>query len=430
MKRIAEIYGIEKEIRGRPAEERLGVRQEKSRPLVDKLHAWFTATSPRIMAGSATSDAMKYALKRWGGFTRFLDDGRIELDNNTAERAIRPVATTDSYYTSSSNVRKQGLLVFHFDATRASVTRELGHFVLFQVRGSDLVRRIGYNLLGREHALLDHSTDPMGSNPKLFGGFGQREPLSILFGGSVAVDFVDSAQRADTARCPGLALSGLHSHPVESGGNVCIGPPGVRFLRRDCRSLHLRLESARRSAVEDHVHRPPRLGTRVMINESWYQCSDRLYLAPRIRPGAGSRYPGTGGETARRLQTIPGVGPLTSLAVEAFAPPMESFRCGRDFAAWLGLVPRQFSSGGKERLGRMSKAGQSDIRRLLIIGAMSRLNWLGRKTIAEGSWLARISARKPRMLVAIALANKMARTIWAMLTKKENYRVPAQAAAA
>lgn len=68
-------------------------------------------------------------------------------------------------------------------------------------------------------------------------------------------------------------------------------------------------------------------------------------------------------DTARRLQTIPGVGPLTALAVEAFGPPMESFRCGRDFAAWLGLVPRQFSSGGKERLGRVSKAGQSDKRR-------------------------------------------------------------------
>jgi transposase len=63
-------------------------------------------------------------------------------------------------------------------------------------------------------------------------------------------------------------------------------------------------------------------------------------------------------DTARRLQTIPGVGPLTALAVEAFAPPMENFKCGRDFAAWLGLVPRQFSSGGKERLGRISKAGQ------------------------------------------------------------------------
>lgn len=135
-------------------------------------------------------------------------------------------------------------------------------------------------------------------------------------------------------------------------------------------------------------------------------------------------------DAARRLQTIPGVGPLTALAVEAFAPPMESFRCGRDFAAWLGLVPRQFSSGGKERLGRVSKAGQSDIRRLLIIGAMSRLNWLGRKSIPEGSWLARIAARKPRMLVAIALANKMARTIWALLTKNEDYRDSAQVAAA
>jgi transposase len=135
-------------------------------------------------------------------------------------------------------------------------------------------------------------------------------------------------------------------------------------------------------------------------------------------------------DTARRLQTIPGVGPMTALAVEAFAPPMDNFSCGRDFAAWLGLVPRQFSSGGKERLGRTSKAGQADIRRLLIIGAMSRLNWLGRKSIPEGSWLARIAARKPRMLVAIALANKMARTIWALMTKNEDYRVPAQAAAA
>lgn len=135
-------------------------------------------------------------------------------------------------------------------------------------------------------------------------------------------------------------------------------------------------------------------------------------------------------DTARRLQTIPGVGPLTALAVEAFAPPMGNFSCGRDFAAWLGLVPRQFSSGGKERLGRASKAGQADIRRLLIIGAMSRLNWMGRKSITENSWLARIIARKPRMLVAIALANKMARIIWALLIKNEDYRDPAQAAAA
>lgn len=135
-------------------------------------------------------------------------------------------------------------------------------------------------------------------------------------------------------------------------------------------------------------------------------------------------------DTARRLQTMPGVGPMTALAVEAFAPEMSSFRCGRDFAAWLGLVPRQHSSGGKERLGRVSKAGQIDIRRLLIIGAMSRLSWRARKAIPVGSWLARMLARKPRMLVAIALANKMARAIWSMLMKKEDYRNPASAATA
>jgi len=106
---------------------------------------------------------------------------------------------------------------------------------------------------------------------------------------------------------------------------------------------------------------------------------------------------------------------------------MHSFKRGRDFAAWLGLVPRQYSSGGKERLGRISKAGQTDIRYLLINGAMSRLTVLARKSIQEGSWVARMLQRKPLMLVAIALANKMARAIWAMMTKKEDYRDPARA---
>ena len=90
-------------------------------------------------------------------------------------------------------------------------------------------------------------------------------------------------------------------------------------------------------------------------------------------------------DRARRLQTMPGVGPLTAIAVEAFGPDMAHFKTGRNFAAWLGLVPRQHSSGGKERLGRMTKAGQADIRRLLIMGAMSRLGWLGRHTIAQGN---------------------------------------------
>jgi hypothetical protein len=75
---------------------------------------------------------------------------------------------------------------------------------------------------------------------------------------------------------------------------------------------------------------------------------------------------------------------MTAMAIEAFAPDMDTFRGGRDFAARLGLVPRQFSSGGKERLGRVSKAGQADIRRLLIIGAMACVNWASRKPPLQG----------------------------------------------
>ena len=133
---------------------------------------------------------------------------------------------------------------------------------------------------------------------------------------------------------------------------------------------------------------------------------------------------------ARRLQTMPGVGPMTALAVEAFAPDMAQFSCGRDFAAWLGLVPLQSSTGGKSRLGKMSKMGQVDIRRLLIIGAMTRIIGRARQTIPDDSWLGRKLATKAKMLTGITLANKMARQIWAMLTKNEDYRDPAHVGAA
>lgn len=135
------------------------------------------------------------------------------------------------------------------------------------------------------------------------------------------------------------------------------------------------------------------------------------------------------GNETRRLQSMPGVGPITAMAVDAFAPPMSTFKRGRDFAAWLGLVPVQHSTGGKQRLGRTSKMGQRDIRRLLIIGAVSVVQWASRRGTREGSWLQRMMDRKPPMLVAMALANKMARSIWAMLTKQENYKDPAVVAA-
>ena len=129
----------------------------------------------------------------------------------------------------------------------------------------------------------------------------------------------------------------------------------------------------------------------------------------------------------RRLMTVPGIGPITAMAVQAFAPPMETFRRGRDFAAWLGLVPRQHTTGGKARLGGISKMGQRDLRRRLITGAMAVVSWVVRRGRTNDQWLARMLMRKPRMLVAVALANRMARIVWALMTKKESYRAPVAA---
>ena len=132
-------------------------------------------------------------------------------------------------------------------------------------------------------------------------------------------------------------------------------------------------------------------------------------------------------EEAMRLMTIPGIGPITAMAIQAFAPPLASFRCGRDFAAWLGLVPRQHSTGGKPRLGRISKMGQRDLRRLLIVGAMSVVRAAVLRGETGDPWLAQMLARKPRMVVAVALANRMARIAWALTVNKEVYRLPAAA---
>lgn len=134
-------------------------------------------------------------------------------------------------------------------------------------------------------------------------------------------------------------------------------------------------------------------------------------------------------DTSSRMMTMPGLGPITAMAIEAFAPTLSVFKRSRDFAAWLGLVPRQHSTGGKQVLGRMSKMGQRDIRRLLIIGAMSVIRWATSKGTIQGTWLHAMLLRKPRKVVAIAMANKMARALWAMETRKEDYQDPRLAAA-
>src|ERR1700709_2241844 len=116
---------------------------------------------------------------------------------------------------------------------------------------------------------------------------------------------------------------------------------------------------------------------------------------------------------ARRLMTIPGVGPVIATALVALAPAASTFRKGRDFAAWLGLVPRQHSSGGKQRLGAISRMGERTLRRLMIIGASAVVLHASKRGAPAGTWLAQMLARKPRMLVTVALANKTARIVWA-----------------
>ncbi|ARC37812.1 IS110 family transposase [Paracoccus yeei] len=134
-------------------------------------------------------------------------------------------------------------------------------------------------------------------------------------------------------------------------------------------------------------------------------------------------------EVVRRLMTIPGIGPLIATSLATLAPPPEIFRRGRDFAAWLGLTPRQHSTGGKQRLGATTRMGERSLRRLLIIGANSVIIKRHCHAAAQpGTWLGNMLTRKPPMLVRVALANKMARIVWAILKTKEVYRAPAMAA--
>jgi transposase len=130
-------------------------------------------------------------------------------------------------------------------------------------------------------------------------------------------------------------------------------------------------------------------------------------------------------EQSQRLATIPGIGPITATAIVASVGDSSQFRSGRHFAAWLGLVPRQNSSGDKERLGRISKRGDKYIRRLLVIGATSVIRYARSKASPRNDWLNQLLARRPARLVSVALANKMARIAWALLTRGEVYRVPA-----
>jgi len=134
-------------------------------------------------------------------------------------------------------------------------------------------------------------------------------------------------------------------------------------------------------------------------------------------------------ETSKRLDEIPGVGPVLATALVASVADPKVFRSGRNFSAWIGLVPKQHSSGGKDRLGSISKQGDRYLRSLFTAGALAVIRYAKIHGTKHRPWLTALMARRPTKVAAIALANKIARIAWAMMAKGERYKEPAALAA-
>ncbi len=129
-------------------------------------------------------------------------------------------------------------------------------------------------------------------------------------------------------------------------------------------------------------------------------------------------------DTNQRLETIPGVGIITATALSASVPDPSVFKSGRQFAAFLGLVPRQNSSGGKDKLGRISKMGDGYLRKLLVVGATSVIRRARTNDTATGAWVLSLLERRPTRVTTVAMATKTARIAWAVHARNETYRPP------
>src|SRR5580693_1345862 len=224
---IARLFAIEADIKGKPPAERLAARRAKATPILSELRAFLDATMEKISGKSSLAGAFRYAASRWTALTRYVGDGRLEMSNNAAERAMRPLATTESFCAPSSSVCKHGNLVLRFEVTRAAFAPHRSNNALaLKVGGPDLVRRASDDLLCRQNSGFDQPADAMARNPTLLRGLSQGQPGPVLLGGAIGVDTSHAPDRSDTVRCPGFALAGRQSHAVQSGGDVLIRPAG------------------------------------------------------------------------------------------------------------------------------------------------------------------------------------------------------------
>jgi len=199
-------------------------------------------------------------------------------------------------------------------------------------------------------------------------------------------------------------VNALRAHLTEFGIVAPLGPAGaaqlIALVRTDVEPLP---ELARRTLLE--------LADMIEATQARIAAFDA-----RLRKLTATD------EASRRLMKIPGVGPVAAGTLRALAGDVTRFRTGRDFAAWLGLTPRQNSSGAKVRIGAISKAGNRELRTLLVMGQMAVLRYALANPAKASPWLAGMIKRRPRLVVAVAMAAKTARVIWAMLARGESYR--------
>ena len=205
-----------------------------------------------------------------------------------------------------------------------------------------------------------------------------------------------------------MMLNALRSHLAEFGIIAAKGPQNVMKLVAELRAGdHEGLPETARTALLGFASRLEALTAEIRAIDrqllAWFRESD----------------------VSQRLSTIPGVGVITATAMAAMIPDPSAFTSGRQFAAFLGLVPRQNSSGGKDRLGRISKMGDGYLRRLLVNGATSVIRRIGQDDSLTGVWVRKLLERKPARVVTVAIANKTARIVWAVLLRGDIYRRPA-----
>ena len=201
-------------------------------------------------------------------------------------------------------------------------------------------------------------------------------------------------------------INALRAHLSEYGIVTSKGPGGVTALMKLLHEGQEKLPAYARSALHTISAQLRSLASEVDRLEAlilaWHRADD----------------------TSRRLATIPGIGPITASAIAAAVPDASLFRSGRQFAAWLGLTPRPHSSGGKERLGGISKQGDGYLHKLLVVGATAVMR-MARKDASRQPWLARLLERKPVKIATVGLANKTARIAWAVMARKEVYAAAA-----